>query len=212
MRIQNITPTTSLHYTWHPATSNSTIVTADMVQIISNNSVACRFSSPFPQQKVHNPLSIQRLPCPTCPHALPIKSNLYLPQSVATVFSDPDLHSRPTFKLNFHVHFPLLRSFQRICPNKRPGVTILNSQIFSVTWLAPLLTPRRKTTPCWLSTTAYLIYSQLPSIPAAVSSIRNKRTPACRGGKATLNKTPCSLINTKPYGVTLRRPKLIKLA
>jgi hypothetical protein len=34
MRMLNITPVTSLHYTWHPATNTSTIVTADMVIIV----------------------------------------------------------------------------------------------------------------------------------------------------------------------------------
>jgi len=37
-------------------------------------------------------------------------------------------------------------------------------------------TPRWRTTPCRLSATAYSIYSQLPSVPGGLPSIRNLRT------------------------------------
>ena len=56
----------------------------------------------------------------------------------------------------------------------RPCVIRNALTFYSEEFLAPV--PKRRTTPSWLCTTAYAVYSQYPSYLQAHSSIRNPRT------------------------------------
>jgi hypothetical protein len=71
----------------------------------------------------------------------------------------------------------MLRSYQRISPGPRHFETFRNNNKF-LRWRvsAPRPTPKLETTLCRLSATVYSIYSQLPSVPGGLPSIRNLRT------------------------------------
>ena len=79
------------------------------------------------------------------------------------------LSSHLRLGLNSHVPFPLLRSCQRISSGPRQMYFFLTRLVFKVRsfWHLTQL-PSWRTTPWRLSTTAYSIYSQLPSILEAV--------------------------------------------
>jgi hypothetical protein len=72
----------------------------------------------------------------------------------------------------------MLRSYQRISPGPRHFETFRNNRkIFTVRGCRPHAQPPSwRTTSCRLSATAYSIYSQLPSVPGGLPSIRNLRT------------------------------------
>jgi len=59
-----------------------------------------------------------------------------------------------------------------------PGVLkyFVTKNIYGEGLLATRPTPKLGTTPCRLSAAAYSIYSQLPSVPGGLPSIRNLRT------------------------------------
>ena len=69
-----------------------------------------------------------------------------------------------------HVPFPLLRSYQSISPGPRFSVWTFHSRIcvYGEELSAPRPTLKLEDTACWLSATAYSIYSQLHSILEAV--------------------------------------------
>jgi len=117
------------------------------------------------------------------------------------VYPEPDESSSD-------VHFRCLYHF-RIRPNPRPCLTFRNKLILYVEEFLPLgQPPRCRTTSCRLSTHAYSIYSQLPSISEAVSSVHNQRrkfyqnyslfvssssSPWTSTGKSYLNPDRCSM-------------------
>ena len=112
------------------------------------------------------------LPCPLCPTSWrPTKSNLYLASSLAAALNEPALYRSLTFQV------PNLMSFFRCLGRTRISVQVRGvlckrfetGYLFVMRCCQPLAqTPRWSTTPCWLSTTAFSIYSQLPSTLEAV--------------------------------------------
>jgi hypothetical protein len=72
----------------------------------------------------------------------------------------------------------MLKSYQRIRPGLRHFEIFRNNRkIFTVRGCRPDAQPTSwRTTPCRLSATAYSVYSQLPSVPWKLPSIRNLRT------------------------------------
>jgi len=106
----------------------------------------------------------------------PTKSNLYLANFLAAAVSEPALYRLLTF------HVPNLMSlFHSVIRTKVSdqvrGTCSLTKPVFTVRICQHLAQPPSwMTTPFRLSATAFLIYSQLPFLSEAVSSIRNLRT------------------------------------
>jgi hypothetical protein len=93
-----------------------------------------------------------------------------IPVSVRSSF----LHSR----YQFSFHFLLLRSCRRISPGLRRFETFRNNKNV-LRWGVVSPTPNPpcwRTTPYWLSETAYSVNSQLPSVTGGLPSIHNLRT------------------------------------
>jgi hypothetical protein len=92
------------------------------------------------------------------------KSNLYLANSLAAAVGDPNqyrlLPHMPCTKS--HVPFPLLMSYQRISPGPWQMYPFHNkASFYGAEFIAPHQPKSWRTNPCWLSVTAYSIYSQL---------------------------------------------------
>jgi hypothetical protein len=121
------------------------------------------------------------------------KSNLYYIVCFATVVSEPYRES-----VLSHVHFPLLRSVQRIHPSLRPCVTY--RLIF---YGEELLAPSSRTTPHWLSVTVYALYSQLPFVCGGnFLHSQLEDTPFCGDKEPTWHgpdivyRSACNLLHT----------------
>jgi hypothetical protein len=104
-------------------------------------------------------------------HRPPTRSNLYLASSLESVFRDPALYKLPTF------HVPnlisIFHSLGRSCKESIQVRGSLEVFITSFFYGEGLFTqpPSWRATPCYLSATAYSIYSQLTSIAGGHSSM-----------------------------------------
>jgi hypothetical protein len=112
-------------------------------------------------------------------YCTPIKCNLYFHISLQTVIKEPTVY-KTAYSLysESHIHIPSLGPFiRRIRPGPRLCL-IFHSKfiVYGEGLLAPRPTPKLENHPCRLSTTAYSIYSQLPSTAGGRSSIRNPWT------------------------------------
>jgi hypothetical protein len=71
------------------------------------------------------------------------KSNLYLANSLAVAVMEHDLYRLLTFQVQFHIPFPLLRSYQRIIPTSRQQFIFPNmKRFYGEELLAPRPTPK----------------------------------------------------------------------
>ena len=105
--------------------------------------------------------------CPPFSHltsCTPTKSNLYLANSLAAAVSVPNiLHTKS------HVPFSFFRLYQSINPGPRHVFMFcIKASFYGAERSKPCPTPSWSTTARRLSTTAYSIYLQLPSILEAV--------------------------------------------
>ena len=98
----------------------------------------------------------------------PTKSNLHLANSLAAAESEPALYRLLTFRVPYLVS--LLHSVIRTkVSDQVRGTCSLTKPVFTVRICQHVAQPQSwRTTPCRLSATAHLIYSQLPSILEAV--------------------------------------------
>jgi hypothetical protein len=116
------------------------------------------------------------LPCTNGPSTVPILSqiNPVHTTSHAIVMSEPALHIHRTFHVT-----NLISIFLSLGRLSKESVHVRRHSWHFVTKLflrREMLSQSWRITPWRLSATAYSIYSQLPSILEAVSSIRNLRT------------------------------------
>jgi len=105
------------------------------------------------------------------------------------VNTSPLLHachvSHPPHHLRFN-HPNNIRSYQRISPVPRRFETFRNALFFTVRIRQPHTQSRSwRTTSCRLSTTAYSIYSPLPSISGVLLLHPQPEDAPCRGDKFT---------------------------
>jgi hypothetical protein len=109
-----------------------------------------------------NRLHVQYYPCSIWPPVLSLNITYILLILLITFqrtwpIETPDIPSS-----KYHVHFPLLRSLQKIHPSSRPWVTFGNMLVFMVASYWPLTQPQSLTTHCLLSISENSIYLQLP--------------------------------------------------
>ena len=130
----DITPATSQNYIWHPLTN--TLYSLNCWHILWCTKLLFpvddfRFLSH--RKKLHSPYVTEH----SLSHltfCIPTTCNLYLANSLATVFSDPDLYRSLHSTYQISCSFPLLRLYRRFIPSPRQLWTFRNMTIFFLRW------------------------------------------------------------------------------
>jgi hypothetical protein len=134
---------------------------------------------------MYNHLLVQCHPCPIWLPVLPIYLT-YIPLILSILFPKNLACTDSWYsKFKSHVQFSLLRSFQRVSSCPKPHVTFRNMQVNYGGELvaSPPQLPSWRITPCRLSTTAYTLYSKLPSISGGLLLHPQPEDTPCRGDK-----------------------------
>jgi hypothetical protein len=108
----------------------------------------------------------------------PTRSNLYLASSLETVFRDPTLYKLLTFNVPnlISVFYSWSRLYKESVQVRGYLEVLITSYFLILGVVNPTPSPQLEDHPCYLSATAYSIYSQLTCISGGRSSIRTPRT------------------------------------
>jgi hypothetical protein len=144
---------------------NSDLLSADTILLRTKNLSLTYDPVSLLHSKTYNPLPVQCHHSPIWPPVNPLSLTYtsptpFLPSSVNLTYTGS---SHSTFLISYPL--PVLRSCQRILLGSKLSITLRNKVAF-LRWgvVSPRPTPSWRATPCRLSATVYLIYSQLPFI------------------------------------------------
>jgi len=96
-------------------------------------------------RKIHNHLLLHCYPCPIPHLVLPLYVSYTLPIPLIVFTENLPYRDSEHSAFQTHIHFPSLKSFQRICPSLRPCVAFCNKLVFMVSSYSLAQSPNWRT-------------------------------------------------------------------